>query len=155
MLQKSSSLIGQLDPVRICDWLTKVKWIFEHGMILWKDKRFPFGLVNFIEIKWHLQSQMLISFIVIVLISYVMFQLFGLNVNFQMIYMSFVYFWIKQKKIWILASFLYTPWISPLQLWHICQANLSQWNYLMPNNLFISRRTATQNPTHPTCINMW
>ena len=32
MLQKSSTLIGQLATVHICDWLTKVKQIYEYGM---------------------------------------------------------------------------------------------------------------------------
>ena len=33
MLQKLSTLIGQLGTVHICDWLTKVKKIYEPGMI--------------------------------------------------------------------------------------------------------------------------
>ena len=34
MLQKSSTLIGQLATVHICDWLTKVKQIYEQGMLI-------------------------------------------------------------------------------------------------------------------------
>ena len=30
--QKSSTLIGQLATVHICDWLTKIAQIYEHGM---------------------------------------------------------------------------------------------------------------------------
>ena len=32
VLQKSSTLLGQLATAHICDWLTKVKWIYESGM---------------------------------------------------------------------------------------------------------------------------
>ena len=37
VLQKSSSLIGQLATIHICDWLTKVKQIYESSFLLVHD----------------------------------------------------------------------------------------------------------------------
>ena len=42
MLQKLSTLIGQLATVHICDWLTKVKRIYEPGMAQ-RPKHFSAG----------------------------------------------------------------------------------------------------------------